>query len=143
MTGQELYEHVRELARDLDVMLWICLGGNCPPWYGGGWATVTELGHMAVFITQVPDEPVSYFTALHELGHHADPDWGKNPKLDRETYAWRWAISQSLIEPGPEVWASILEALQTYGSDRRYRRTPAFKSLLEEAERNNHARSVA
>ena len=141
-SGQELYEHVRQLARDIGVRVWVCLGCT------GAWAFAQPAGFLGiptVYLAQTPDEPVPYFTALHELGHHADPDFLRRGRLrlDAEAFAWRWAVEHGLHPPGPEVWADIAEALHSYGNDRRYRRTPDFERLLEEAERNADVRAVA
>lgn len=143
MTGQELFEHVRELADDLDTVVWVC--GNCGDAVSAMEATTQG---SAVFLATIPDTPTPYLVALHELGHAAKlHGYSRVTKVDgtvirptstrlaREAEAWRWALENSLIEPGPEEWAQILWRLRTYDRDRRYKRDPDFDSLLREAER--------
>ena len=138
MTGQELFEHVRTLARDLDAKVWVCT--TCPAVDPQGRVTDSR----DVFLVLPPDEPTTYLLALHELGHLASVEgWGKVVRLQEEADAWRWALEQSLIDPPAEAWAYVAWALRSYARDRRYKRTPDFDRLLEEAERNADVRAVA
>lgn len=132
ITSQELLEHVRTLADDLDVYVWICV--TCPGDFGT--AVLARDDIRTIMLTELPDSTTMYLIALHELGHHAE-GWSKL-KLDREAYAWRWAIEQSLIPLGQKEWARIESALSSYADDRRYKHTPAFTELWKEAEA--HAR---
>jgi hypothetical protein len=133
VTGQELYEHVRELARSLDVQVWIC--ATCDHLEGGPAGAAEHTRHV-ITLSHSPDEPLAYLVALHELGHHADPrPFGKGGILSREEFAWRWALERALVPPSPEVWGRIAYHLRSYGELRkRWPRT--FRSLLEQAERS-------
>lgn len=55
---------------------------------------------------------VSYFVALHEIGHVV----GRNPKLrlEQEVVAWRWALEHSIVEPTLGVWRMIHRCLSAY-----------------------------
>ena len=125
-------DHIRQLAQSSGIRVWVNLDSTTE-W---GMSTLDGDGDPIVFLGMIPDTLEGYLIALHELGHHHDPDWGKPTKLDREAYAWRWAL---LHGPGGEVrdqvWAIVLSHIQEYARDRRFRRTPAFENLLADAER--------
>ena len=54
----------------------------------------------------------TYFTALHELGHHLAP---RPPRrLEQEVVAWRWALDNATIEPTRGVWKLIARCLESY-----------------------------
>lgn len=125
----DLYEHVRQLAREYDVELWVC--ETCPDHEVEGEAYLN--GHRAVFLTQAPDTPEAYLVALHELGHHAAHPWGRGRVLDHEAAAWRWAIEQATIPLGPDEWRVIYQRLKSWKADRRYRQTYEYLLLLDEA----------
>jgi hypothetical protein len=131
VTGQELYEHVQELARDLDVEVWIC--ATARGWNGE--ARLSSDGQRIIFLSGVPDEPGMYLVALHELGHHASSmkGWRRGYRLDREAAAWQWAIENMPCEPGPDEWAFIRAGLMTYAEDGRFKQTDAFLDLLDQA----------
>jgi hypothetical protein len=139
VTGQELFEHVRTLAADHDVLMWICATCQDAGEAYGEAISLTGWDNPLVVLTQLPDTPEAYLVALHELGHHADPCWTKGLRLDREVYAWRWAIATSLIPFFAPEWTFIRDALRSYAADRRYKLTPDFECLLAEAERNADA----
>lgn len=132
MTSQELFEHVQQLARDLGVRLWVCMTCERGRWGVDGEA-VEQGDDRWITISELPDTPEAYLVALHELGHHADPCWGKGLRLDREAFAWRYARVASRIPMTPDLWRMIANKLATYGIDRRFKRTEAFDSLLTEA----------
>lgn len=138
VTSQELLEHVHALAAELDVSLWACM--SCPGGYGEAVFFVAPAELRIIAITALPDTVPMYLIALHELGHHADPAQfgkvGRSRALDREVFAWRWALEHSLVDPGREGWRAIRDALRSYTHDRRFKQTPAFIELLEEAETN-------
>jgi len=127
-TGQELLEHVQRLGRDLDVPVWTCL--NCKT--VGGEAVEVD-GARYITVSQIPDTVIPYQIALHELGHHADPAGFKGLRLDREAWAWRWALEHALIDLD---WTDLYTRLTSYIADRRFKRTPDFDRLVAEAERN-------
>lgn len=56
--------------------------------------------------------PVSYFVALHELGHIVGP----NPRLrlSQEVAAWKWALDNSIIDPPRSVYRHIAKCLDAY-----------------------------
>lgn len=138
MTGQELHEHVRRLARDLDALIWVCANCDTRVLYG----RVTDDRH--VFLTKPPTDVDGYLVALHELGHLVAHEWNpRNLRLDEEAAAWRWAIEQALIPMTPDAWESIRWRLQSYANDRRFKRTPAFEALLREAEEGVAERRAA
>ena len=69
---------------------------------------------------------VSYFIALHEIGHLIGP--GRSaPRLESEANAWLWALSHSVVEPTPATRRSIARRLRGYlewARNRQYRRVP-------------------
>lgn len=135
VTSEELLEDIRRHATDLDVPVFVCV--NCDGLQGAA-----MLGNAdgdpegLIVISATPDTLPVYLIALHELGHRADPHFNRRLKLDREVFAWRWALEHALIDPGPEGWAVIRHGLESYTIDRRHRQTPAFLTLLEEARTN-------
>jgi hypothetical protein len=129
-----LLEHVVELAIDMGVRVWVAL--ECTEAWGLAEEYDMAGARPAVWLGRLPIEPVPYFIALHELGHHADPaGWGRRAKLalDREAYAWRWALAEARVPADKAVWADILDALSSYARNRRYKLTPDFNDLLEDA----------
>ena len=69
---------------------------------------------------------VSYFIALHEIGHLVGP--GRSaPRLEAEANAWLWALAHSAVEPTPATRRSIARRLRGYlewAQNRQYRRVP-------------------
>ena len=126
-------EHIRTLAADLGVTVFVCL--NCEEPVQWGLATMGNDDEPVVFLGALPDDLGTYLVALHELGHHADPDWGRGLKLDREAYAWQWAMQQFTDAIGYHAskWVAAADVirhhLDLYRRDRRYRRTPTFEAL--------------
>ena len=57
---------------------------------------------------------VSYFVALHELGHLVARGNRSLPQLEAEAQAWRWALDHSLVEPTPTTRARIRTYLRSY-----------------------------
>lgn len=58
---------------------------------------------------------VSYFVALHELGHLRHRGRSLMRRLDKEGAAWQWALDHALVEPTPRTWRSIWRSLSSYG----------------------------
>jgi hypothetical protein len=56
---------------------------------------------------------ISYYTALHELGHLLGRGRSGN-RLTREAAAWRWAIRNAKVKPNDAVLRSIGRALAGY-----------------------------
>jgi hypothetical protein len=69
---------------------------------------------------------VSYFIALHEIGHLIGR--GRSaPRLESEANAWLWALENSVVEPTPATRRSIGRRLRGYlewARNRQHRRVP-------------------
>ncbi len=57
---------------------------------------------------------VTYFTALHELGHLVSPGNRSLRQLEAEADAWRWALTNALVPPTPSTARRIRAKLLTY-----------------------------
>jgi len=57
---------------------------------------------------------VSYFVALHELGHLVARGNRSLPQLEAEAQAWRWALEHALLEPTETTRARIRTYLRSY-----------------------------
>jgi len=57
---------------------------------------------------------VSYFVALHELGHVLSRGNASLRQLEREADAWRFALRHALVEPTPATARSLLRSLESY-----------------------------
>lgn len=72
---------------------------------------------------------VSYYVALHEIGHCVMRGRSK-PTLECEALAWQWAIDRAIVKPSPAVRKMIRRALRSYHArhlryaHRRYMRFP-------------------
>lgn len=92
---------------------------------------------------------VSYFIALHEIGHLIGP--GRSaPRLESEANAWIWALDNAAFDPTLATRRSIVRRLQGYlawAQNRQYRRVPpripepdhVFWALLEMADEERAA----
>lgn len=64
--------------------------------------------------------PQSYITALHEIGHIVDSmdckflEFARKKELDKETFAWRWALNNSIIPIGSVTKRYIAICLRSY-----------------------------
>lgn len=69
---------------------------------------------------------VSYFIALHELGHLVGK--GRSaPRLEAEANAWIWALENSAVEPTAATLRSISRRLRGYlawAKNRQHRKHP-------------------
>lgn len=65
---------------------------------------------------------VTYFTALHELGHLLSPGNRSLRQLEAEADAWRWALATALVRPTPATARRIRTKLLTYYRRARIRR---------------------
>ena len=69
---------------------------------------------------------VSYFIALHEIGHLVGP--GRSaPRLEAEANAWLWALRNAAVEPTEATMRSISRRLRGYlrwAQNRQYRKVP-------------------
>ena len=69
---------------------------------------------------------VSYFIALHEIGHLVGPG-RSGTRLEKEAAAWRWALSNSLVQPTDATRRRIgarLRSYVTWAELRQRRRRP-------------------
>lgn len=57
---------------------------------------------------------VSYFVALHELGHVLSRGNASLRQLEREADAWRFALRHALVAPTPATARSLLRSLESY-----------------------------
>jgi hypothetical protein len=100
-------------------------------------------GRLEVSIPPIKGQ-VSYFIALHEIGHLVGP--GRSaPRLEAEANAWLWALRHCAVEPTPATRRSIVRRLEGYllwAENRQYRKVPPripdpghpFWALLELAD---------
>ena len=69
---------------------------------------------------------VSYFIALHEIGHLVGK--GRSaPRLESEANAWLFALEHTVVEPTPATLRSISKRLRGYlewARNRQHRRVP-------------------
>ena len=101
-------------------------------------------GRLEISIPQIRGQ-VSYFIALHEIGHLVGR--GRSaPRLEAEANAWLWALQHAAVEPTAATRRSISNRLSGYlqwARNRQHRRVPpripapdhAFWSLLALGER--------
>src|SRR5262249_11430093 len=131
--GLELMEgHVEDLCREYGIEL----AGNS----ARGRAIRWRGGRLEIAIPPIRGQ-VSYFIALHEIGHLVGG--GRSaPRLESEANAWLWALQNSAVEPTPATKRSISRRLRGYlewARNRQHRRIPpripprdhAFWSLIE------------
>lgn len=135
MTDPELYEHVRQLARDYGVRVWVAMEPSsyaADPTLPYGEAGKDEEDEPTVWLSHPPDTPLAYLVALHELGHIIAPAM-RGRVRDREAKAWRWAIEQSKLPINAVAWRWIRGYMRSYCGP-QYRASEDFDNLLEEAE---------
>jgi hypothetical protein len=109
--------HVEELCREHGIeLVGASSRGRAIRWRGG---------KLEISIPPVRGQ-VSYFIALHEIGHLVGQ--GRSaPRLESEANAWLWALDQSVVEPTPATLRSISRRLRGYldwAHSRQYRRVP-------------------
>jgi len=131
--GVDLMEaHVEDLCREHGIELaGASSRGRAIRWRGG---------RLEISIPPIRGQ-VSYFIALHEIGHLVGR--GRSaPRLESEANAWLWALDHAVVEPTPATLRSISRRLRSYhdwARNRQYRRVPPripprehpFWSLLE------------
>jgi hypothetical protein len=83
---------------------------------------------------------VTYFVALHELGHINiaaaaawDPD-DPGYHLYREASAWSWALDRAIVEPSDRAWRSIYQSWLSHVFDAldAARPSPEWKRQVNE-----------
>jgi hypothetical protein len=131
--GVELMEaHIEDLCREYDIELGGASSrGRAIRWRGG---------RLEISIPPIRGQ-VSYFIALHEVGHLVGK--GRSaPRLESEANAWLFALEHSVVEPTPATKRSISRRLNGYlawARNRQHRRIPpripardhAFWALLQ------------
>jgi hypothetical protein len=116
--GVELMEaHIADLCREHQIALaGSSARGRAIRWRGG---------KREISVPPIRGQ-VSYFIALHEIGHLVGP--GRSaPRLESEANAWLWALANSAVEPTPATRRSIARRLRGYlewARNRQYRRVP-------------------
>src|SRR4029079_6965724 len=103
--GIELMEaHIEELCREHGIELaGASSRGRAIRWRGG---------RLEISIPPIRGQ-VSYFIALHEIGHLVGR--GRSaPRLESEANAWLWALEHSAIEPTEATKRSISRRLRGY-----------------------------
>jgi hypothetical protein len=82
-------------------------------------------GRLEIAIPEIRGQ-VSYFIALHEIGHLVGR--GRSaPRLEAEANAWIWALDHAAVEPTAATLRSISKRLRGYlawAQNRQYRRVP-------------------
>ena len=109
--------HVEDLCREHGIELaGASSRGRAIRWQGG---------KLEISIPPIRGQ-VSYFIALHEIGHLVGR--GRSaPRLESEANAWLWALDHSVVEPTPATLRSISRRLRGYlewARNRQYRRIP-------------------
>jgi hypothetical protein len=69
--------------------------------------------------------PVSYWVALHELGHLMARRRTSGGRIDKELVAWEWAVAEARFAPSLSVRRAIIRSLCSYiqwALARQYRR---------------------
>jgi hypothetical protein len=116
--GVELMDaHVEDLCREHGIeLVGSASRGRAIRWRGG---------KLEISIPPIRGQ-VSYFIALHEIGHLVGR--GRSaPRLESEANAWLWALEHSVIEPTRATQRSISHRLRGYlewARNRQYRRIP-------------------
>lgn len=71
-------------------------------------------GRRAAIVVPPIRGQVSYFVALHELGHLLSPGNRSLRQLEREADAWRFALDRALVHPTPATARSLARDLESY-----------------------------
>jgi hypothetical protein len=116
--GVDLMEaHIEDLCREHGIeLVGASSRGRAIRWRGG---------KLEISIPPIRGQ-VSYFIALHEIGHLVGR--GRSaPRLESEANAWLWALDHGVVEPTPATLRSISRRLRGYldwARNRQYRRVP-------------------
>lgn len=92
---------------------------------GGGRAIVYLRTKRRVIRVPAIRGPVSYWVALHELGHHVARGRSSGGRIDKELVAWRWAAAEARFPPPVSVRRAVVRSLRSYvewALARQYRR---------------------
>ena len=114
-----LEQHIAELCGTHGITL--TFGGR-------GRAEVHRRGGERRQLIRVPPirGQVSYFVALHEIGHLIGPG-RSGRRLDKEAAAWRWALANSVVVPTDATRRRLGAKLRSYvrwAELRQHRRRP-------------------
>jgi hypothetical protein len=116
--GVELMEaHIEDLCRQHGIeLVGSSARGRAIRWRGG---------RLEISIPPIRGQ-VSYFIALHEIGHLVGK--GRSaPRLESEANAWRFALEHTVVEPTSATLHSISRRLRGYlewARNRQHRRVP-------------------
>jgi hypothetical protein len=116
--GVELMEaHIEDLGRQHGIeLVGSSARGRAIRWRGG---------RLEISIPPIRGQ-VSYFIALHEIGHLVGK--GRSaPRLESEANAWLFALEHTVVEPTPATLHSISRRLRGYlawARNRQHRRVP-------------------
>jgi hypothetical protein len=116
--GVELMEaHIEDLCSEYDIELaGSSARGRAIRWRGG---------RLEISIPPIRGQ-VSYFIALHEIGHLVGK--GRSaPRLESEANAWLFALEHTVVEPTHATKRSISRRLRGYlawARNRQHRRVP-------------------
>jgi hypothetical protein len=116
--GVELMEaHIEDLCRQHGIeLVGSSARGRAIRWRGG---------RLEISIPPIRGQ-VSYFIALHEIGHLVGK--GRSaPRLESEANAWLFALEHTVVEPTPATLRSISKRLRGYlewARNRQHRRVP-------------------
>jgi hypothetical protein len=80
-----------------------------------GRAEIHRRGGKRTKVIRIPPVrgQVTYFVALHELGHLVGPG-RSGRRLEKEAAAWRWALTVSLVQPTDACRRRIGKRLRSY-----------------------------
>ena len=109
--------HVEDLCRQHGIeLIGSSARGRAIRWRGG---------RLEISIPPIRGQ-VSYFIALHEIGHLAGK--GRSaPRLESEANAWLFALEHTVVDPTPATLRSISRRLRGYlewARNRQHRRVP-------------------
>jgi hypothetical protein len=109
--------HIEDLCRQNGIeLVGSSARGRAIRWRGG---------RLEISIPPIRGQ-VSYFIALHEIGHLVGR--GRSaPRLESEANAWLFALEHAVVEPTPATLRSISKRLRGYlewARNRQHRRVP-------------------
>ena len=109
--------HIEDLCRQHGIeLVGSSARGRAIRWRGG---------RLEISIPPIRGQ-VSYFIALHEIGHLVGK--GRSaPRLESEANAWLFALEHTVVEPTPATLRSISKRLRGYlewARNRQHRRVP-------------------
>ena len=109
--------HITQLCQDHEIeLVGSSARGRAIRWRGG---------RLEIAIPEIRGQ-VSYFIALHEIGHLVGR--GRSaPRLESEAIAWLWALQHAAVEPTEATKRSISRRLRGYlewARNRQHRRVP-------------------